>query len=601
MSTTEVQSERPATGAPHETHLGRRQFVRLGAAGAAAAVGGGYAATDDADALIPAVVVGVAAGAGLATGWVLGEWDPLQSDSVPEGLTPGAFKQQAYQIALTRQSTNASAILDTENLVTASKNDAYAKGKISGVEALNDQLTESEVVDAAHAAVDKKEAKVKGNLLKDWNESVNELQSMFSTATDHPDVNWKNVFEARSMRTAEIDSRNPLQFPTRTVTLPDGSEMDVRRIQLDQEVSGNSPNDTWDPAGKDTTLDGTKEQRPGMTVLGADGNVVYLAFPAWNAVWNQIETAYSEVRNGLSNWVSTVYADVQAGELNPEELFTPAELAKLMPDGEGYPQALADLMALGYAVDLERKMTIDLSNVDGTISGTMGLSDKPSEPLQSGETIDPTARAEDYYFTYDVSKGTGVWSDYEVGIDGGVITFTSDPYEQSLYTIETTAGESIEVGSSRFTETDTGGAWTYDASAELENEITEIESVSFAADVEGTHFETVQLEQQFTITEIVNEETGETVDSTSFTQSETQTDNNYITQSEWDELREQNEKLIEKYEKAKNSGGIFSGLFGGGSIFGGGASGLALWAVGGAAAVIGVSKLAEGGNDGRAR
>ena len=64
----------------------------------------------------------------------------------------------------------------------------------------------------------------------------------------------------------------------------------------------------------------------------------------------------------------------------------------------------------------------------------------------------------------------------------------------------------------------------------------------------------------------MNTESGEEVSSTSFDNAQPQTDANYITQEEWDELEKQNQDLIEKFENSQNNGGggmIFDRLGGG--------------------------------------
>ena len=76
---------------------------------------------------------------------------------------------------------------------------------------------------------------------------------------------------------------------------------------------------------------------------------------------------------------------------------------------------------------------------------------------------------------------------------------------------------------------------------------------------------TLNLSKEFTVESIVNQQTGEQTSSASFESSEPQTDSNYITQEEWDQLEQQNQELIEKYEESQSSGGAGAGWFEGSS------------------------------------
>jgi len=565
----------------HETHLGRRRFIQFTAAGAATAAGIG-SQTDEADALAP-VAIGLGAavlGAGIA-GFALGEWDPLESDSPPKGLTPGAFKTRSYQIALTRQSTNASDIVDNSNLLQASDDDAYADGKIDGIEALNDQVSESEVVTASHEAVNVRQATIQGNLLKGWRESVNEFESLLQTARDHGDISVPDVFDVNGTGTS---TDHTFSIDQTTVQLADGSSIDVPRIRVEGGHGSNAARYT--PANFEDVGSAGTSSPVSVVVKGDSETVEYLDFAEWNAAWQEIETVHQEVRDGLSNWVSKVYDEVQAGELNPDDLMSPSEIAKTMPDGEGYPQAMADLLALNLPTDLEREAEIYIPEIDGTLYGSLQVTEVPESGISAGDSIEPTTVAADYYLTYDVSEGHGIWSDYQTGVDGGTITFGSKPYQETVYAITTEAGETVEVNAEDFSETEEGGQWTYDASDDLEKQITEVVEVTFYAPEGDTRYETVQLTTPFDVVSITNTETGDEVDSMNFTQSTPQTDDNYITEEEWQQLQERNQELIEKYENSKDDGGFFGGVSMPGSGLLSGTSGLAF---GGSLLSIGIA------------
>ena len=265
---------------------------------------------------------------------------------------------------------------------------------------------------------------------------------------------------------------------------------------------------------------------------------------------------------------------------------TSRERAAMMSEEEGTSQAIADLIALNIPVDLEREAEVYLPDLDATIYGQLAYTGDTQ--LEVG-TVDPTATDPDtgdpiypgtFYFTYDISRGEGTWGDYNSGIDGGLLTFTAEPYAETVFTVQTAAGETAEVTSSDFT--DNGdGTWTADLFDQLENTITNAEQIKFYSETGDTQYETIQLDQTFEIKGFTDSE-GNEYTSSNFERSEPQTDANYITQEEWDELEQQNQDLIEKYEDSQSNGG-------GGTIFdrlGGGAIPREGLIVGGVALVI---------------
>ena len=139
--------------------------------------------------------------------------------------------------------------------------------------------------------------------------------------------------------------------------------------------------------------------------------------------------------------------------------------------------------------------------------------------------------------------------------------------------------------------TDNGdGTYTVDISGQIETAITEVDSVNFYDESGDTRYETIQLEESFTIEKFENSD-GEEVQQASFdTSSEPQDDTNYITQEEWDELAAKNEELIEKYEESQNQDdGVLGG--GGGLFDGFDVSGRAVAIV--AAALVGIGVLSK--------
>jgi len=235
-----------------------------------------------------------------------------------------------------------------------------------------------------------------------------------------------------------------------------------------------------------------------------------------------------------------------------------------MTSEEGSSQAIADLIALNIPVDLDREATITIDDTGATLPGTFGLTDSSDGPIESGTTYDPSNFAGDIYFTADMSLVSGDWTAYETGIDGGSITITEEPFEGTAIEVATAASETVSVPAVDWT--DNGdGTWSHDASADLETNITNVDSARFVSVATETQYETLQLDGVFTVDKLMNTESGEEVSSTSFDNAQPQTDANYITQEEWDALEKQNQDLIEKFEDSQTNGGGAGGFLDGGN------------------------------------
>ncbi len=546
----------------------RRTFIKgIGATGAA---GVGLASrrgpVGDAEAIAPAIVVGAAAvGGSVALGWSLREYEVIGSDDPPEGLTLEALNDRIHQTARTRKSTNASTILGNENIVMGMENVAYTEAKIAAINALNDQLSQSDVQEAAIDEIYSYEDTILTNLLESWNESAKEADLLFNAQLDHPDT----PTELDDYMT--IDSREDAlisTFSDETISheLPSGSEIDVQIVTHHISNGGTGSRPAWTPFDPDLG-DDTGSSRDAVTYDYGETDVVveYLSYSDWNPIYEQIVDTMSDVRDSMILWVESVYGDVQSGELDIEELITPRERAAMMEEEEGMAQAIADLQALNIPIDVEREATIYLPHVDATIRGTLGITQDQS--IESGETYDPDEDIDgSVYLTYDVSLGEGTWGAYETGIDGGEVIFTDEPWPGTTFRLHTTAGESVELVAEDFTPVDEDGdevgdwddpdRWLVNISADVETAITEIDDVEYYASNDESQFEMIQLQEEFTVESIEDTSSGEEFDSMEFESSEPQTDDNYITQEEWDEFEQQNQDLIEKYEDSQSSGGL---------------------------------------------
>ena len=637
----------PSEPMPTAHNLDRRGFIKgLGVAGAAGVGLSGRAPgspVGSADALPPLLVGGIAGAA--VVGRFVRETNLLLADSPAEGLTADVLEQVIYETARARKSNNESTIVDNQNLADGVKHNAYTEGKIAAIEMLNQEASQSEVQDAALDAVNSYSKTVLGNLIKSWNEGLEELDNLITRLDQHPELSRGDVLNATSDWEVGTDIDIDGTDTYHSYTFADGDTIEVWGYG---DYVGSSGGDRYTAEINEVFND---DGDVSVVLETNAGTVDYYQAKPWADLFTSMETAFNDVSDGLSFWVDEVYGEVQSGDIDVSDLLTPREQAELLSDDEEYPQAVADLIALNIPVDPDREATISFTERDITISGLMAPTSPPENGFVSGETYDPSAEPWDLYFTYDPSRGAGGWSEVEPDIPEGELTFTDEPFEEVLYRLSTTTGDTVEVTAADFEESESGGTWTADVSEQVSPTVTEWTDYETAIDggevtftslpdvsatfvitandggeetvsasdfsgsgpytvdtslgiaeiseVEATiertevdpeettdmfsedgsaSYETVQISESFTIDRIEDSD-GNEVQESEFSRSEPQDDENYITQEEWDELEEQNQELIDKYEEAASSD---DGFFGGGGF-----GDIDIGDIGGSAAVVG--------------
>lgn len=549
-----MPTTKPERSDARTARISRRGLLRWSAAGGTAiAVGVSVdnGPVQESEAIAPAVLAAGAIGVSAAVGWALREFEVIGKDDPPEGLTPGAIQEQVYQTLRARKSTNASTFVDNRNIIDGVEHSAYAEGKIEAVSALNDEKQKSDVIDAAHGAVDSYESTVVGNLLSTWNEAVRELHTNIQSLRDHSDASVSAVISPATDGEEQLGS---IEQRTVQYELANGETRDIEGIHLNYQYD--DYDDTWfiDSIGED---EGILYHTPGKIEVNYGGNsFTYLEYDTWDGIHSDITQTFTDVRDGLSLWVDKVYSEVQAGTLDPDDLLTPRELAEMSPGSEGFNQAVADLAALNISASMERDAVVHFPDLNASLEGSLMYTG--SGTLSTG-TYQPSEEDEDYYFTYDISEASGTWQDYETAIDGGVLTFTDEPWPDLTYTVETVDGESVTVKQGDFTES--SGTWTADLSGSLDSPITSVAEVTYTSDVSGTQYETVVLTGPFEIVTFKTRD-GEEKDNAEYDGSEPHNDENYITKEEWEKQQKRYEELIEDYEDAKAASGFNFDQFG---------------------------------------
>jgi len=569
QSTGSTDSNQPKPTA-HKSGMTRRDLLRRSAVGAATvgAIGTGAVRLDhgpvgNSQAIAPVVAAGTAAKlaagtavGGAAVGWAVREFELLGSDDPPEGETADSLLNSFQNAVQTRKSVNSSMIVDNFDILDGIENLGYDDGKLEAIDALNEQVTEEEVKERAVDAALEYLSGPKERALKSWNESINELESFYNAVEDHPDTDYSDVTNGTILESSgTFYDFNGLEFDSSNHELPNGDEIEIKTVDI---LADGSPNQSYTLGPYNFTESNTGDWYPysdegrhdGFRVTAGEGSTWYLSWDDWEEVFDRFDDMEEQLVGEMEKWVEGVYGDVQSGELVLDDLLSPRQQAELTAEDEDFPQALADLQALNVAVDLEREAEIHLTEIDATVYGQIAYSGDGS--LETG-TVDPDDKDGTIYLTYDVSQGQGEWSAHDEGIDGGELTFTSEPFIETLYILDTSAGETVELTSEDFEEDEDEEEWVADLSDDLDDGITEVDRIEYFAEADETEYQTIPLEDEFEIVTYTDGE-GNEYDESDFERSEPHTDDNYITEEEWKDREERYNELIDKYEDAQDSG-----------------------------------------------
>lgn len=543
----------------------RRRFLRIAAGTGTVGVGTQFlpnGPVQESEAILPAVVAGGAAakatagaaGGGAVLGWALREFEIIGADDPPEGETPESLQNSVYNRMRDRESVNRSTILDNRDIMDGIKDSAFRDSKLAAIDAINDEQQQSAVESAALDDKDDRLSTIIHNLIKSWNESVDLVYTLISAVLNHGDLSGAHVFgPSFDSSNSSMSSIDNVETHTIDYTLPDGNVVDLSALEWAINFSVDGSSYTTDQQLDLTDLDDSSSLRMLVRVRQPhvdDPNYAdVLDVNLWADILSDLENISDNLTEQIEMYVDKTYGLVQSGEIDTADLLTSTELSELTTEDEDFPQAIADLKALNIPIDLEREAEVYLPDIDATVWGQLGYSGE--DTLETG-TINPDDKDGSIYLTYDVSEGAGEWSAHQEGIDGGVLTFTQEPFIDTLYVVHTSAGETAEVTADEFEDSD-GDEWTVDLSDQLDDAITNVEQIDYYAESEETQFETVQLQDVFEIVTFEDSD-GNEHESADFERSEPHTDDNYITEEEWQAQQDRHEELIEKYEDAQGSG-----------------------------------------------
>ena len=457
----------------HESGCTRRELLRRGGtitAGAAATTTVGsrtvprYSPVGRAAAILPAVPIGVAAGAaGIAYVAGVAHERYVGDGRDYSGYTGAdALRKEIYEGFVQMKSADERVMTSIENNITNSDNIALAKGKAAIIEEMNAGNGESAAQDAMQAAIDEYYATIQENILTHYDSQIRQFLHHMDQLDTHSDASLADVIEYWDDLNGGWDTQwydNLYTYisepPTTTVTLIDGSEVTVAglRSNPDESWANGAASLMWEPNHYDNGTPITDQ--PPVRYLDPDDNTVTQDWDIGRYVeaYNAILDSRDRVNADLSGFVTDVYAQYEPGDIPTEDLVDPVTAAtELRQDYDNRAGQGAHAAMLGIPTSAD--FTADLE-------------------IQSDEAEDGVWEVTAEIFTNYVPREDLTDS---ASISSGVLTMTTAPTDGVTYDLTTTDGETVAIAAADFTE-NADGDWEVDLSADLNTTATSVETL----------------------------------------------------------------------------------------------------------------------------
>lgn len=481
------------------------------------------------------------------------------------------LQEQYYQAALSTQKYNQRAILSQDALISEGglnalnglEQMAYEEGTARAIESMNQGMTQANTLANAKTEAKSVLTPVQKTIINEYEVAVTEYNNYKKQIEDvgsSSDVT--DVVTQDQEGLAEVYTSDESNSKISDVTYLNGDTESIKHTQwgpTDGYYRAIAPHDgSWGlNAGSGDSFESA------MYVSHMDSDLIYLSETDWPRVWQKTVDAWNSVEAELEKFVNDTYSAWQSGEISKDQMMTSRMLAKRAAEDSDTPRAISDLIAMGVETSLDRQVAITTSRngVQWTYAGWIAATKAPSGGLQVGSSYQPNSTNDNgdlvvgsVYIVTKPEDVVGSWpsSGYQNGVDGGIITLTKEPLANPtdgagyVYVVETTAGETVNIATSDWTQNDSGN-WELDATDRLETQITEVASIKLKLpdSVQQEYFQQA-IESEFTVEEVINEATGENFEKVEIEQQTASAPTDYRTPDDFKQQRKRNEELYRR-------------------------------------------------------
>jgi len=307
---------------------------------------------------------------------------------------------------------------DTESI-------AKMEGKNAYIRALENGSGEAAALDKAHQAVADYYSNRQVTMRTQWETTVEVLNQSYTSAESQAGMNPTDIIDTTELTNNEDEMAIYKADSRATVTLVNGSSVEMDQIYVDQYGGGaGSVTATFiggpvTPTWADKTygsIEHLKQRAPTSNLI----NRTVVDFTEWNQTWHEIEDKNDAVQSEVSNFVSQTYDGYQQGEINTTDLIDPYLASRdYSPDSNYGTWALRSFASMGYAPPS------DLENV-GSMKVTWGGTTREGILLSDGVPADGNFSVGTTYNTSDLAGKQLLMDEYDGTTDEIQGVFTID-------------------------------------------------------------------------------------------------------------------------------------------------------------------------------
>jgi hypothetical protein len=435
----------------------RRVSATTLGAGAAYYGGSQYAGSpvQNGQAVIP-VAIGAAVVGGAAIGYAtryvadkyLGDdfdetaYDQATADEVHAEIRENALEKSYYDDSM---------LTNLNNVLSNSKQVAYGDARVAAIEQMNLGNTEQDAIDAAVEVIDDFFAVQQENLLEHYSFQVENLYRQVNTVGNTDGINLGDIYYCPDTDDGG-KSLKSLSSATASFTMVDGTGYTYSTFSYEYYLNG----------GYKASQKATISDRFGLAVQPVSTGTRETFFEAnrFDDTLSEISTKHSETVSEITNFVSTVYPEYQAGDISLQDIVRPSELAAKASDSEQNPISGADLAVMGLEADTQSKTTVRLVDDDIVLQGSLYLDSESGPSFAVGQTYSPSSFTGPVYLAYNNYSGDNADLD-----TSGVITV-----DQQFELTQAISSDGTELATVEYTSED-GQKTTTTDTAELKTEL----------------------------------------------------------------------------------------------------------------------------------
>lgn len=408
------------TGPAHK--IGRRRFMQgAGAAGVLAVAGSNsrFSPVGNAAAVVPLAPIGVAAG-GAALGYLLNEGaDYFLGDDADysDYIGSNALHQDIEEGALSMQSATERVMTSIENNIEFSENVAYAKGKMSVIESLNEGLAEGDAQAALDSVVAKFYITIERNIITHWESQINQWLHMVEQVEAHDTLSLSDVFARNPLNTDGVfqgyenfNYSKGNMLGDHAYTLVDGSEITTPYIDGDSLASGDHSKIGTAPSNSLARYSVIKYEGD----IASEMDVIDVIDPEREgAALDAVANRYNSVLTDLTGFAADIYSAYDRGEIDLANIVDPVTAAtELRQNNDNYAVQGASAAMLGIPTTANASVVIEVSTADGPVEMTADLytahvptdADGNEMGFQVGQTYDPSTWSDPLFIAYETTE-----------------------------------------------------------------------------------------------------------------------------------------------------------------------------------------------------